>query len=163
MSSRRSAYLRADGEQVESALLLNVVVTQGASILQLLASEDQTLLVRRNTLLVLNLGLDILDGVRRLNIQSDGLAGQCLYEDLHTSAQTKHQVESTLLLNVVVTQCASVLQLLAREDQTLLIRWNTFLVLNLGLDVLNCVRWLDIQCDGLAGQCLYEDLHTSAQ
>jgi hypothetical protein len=47
--------------QVESALLLDVVVGEGAAILELLASKDQALLVRRDALLVLDLGLDILD------------------------------------------------------------------------------------------------------
>jgi hypothetical protein len=46
-------------DQVESRLLLDVVVGKGAAILELLAGEDQTLLVRGNALLVLDLGLDI--------------------------------------------------------------------------------------------------------
>ncbi|KAF2628978.1 hypothetical protein BU25DRAFT_315948, partial [Macroventuria anomochaeta] len=46
-------------DQVESRLLLDVVVGEGATVLELLASEDQTLLVRGNALLVLDLGLDI--------------------------------------------------------------------------------------------------------
>jgi hypothetical protein len=37
---------------VKSALLLDVVVGEGAAILKLLASEDQALLVRGDTLLV---------------------------------------------------------------------------------------------------------------
>jgi len=49
--------------QVERRLLLDVVVGQRATVLQLLAREDQTLLIGRNSLLVLNLGLDIFDGV----------------------------------------------------------------------------------------------------
>ncbi len=36
--------------QVECGLLLDVIVAQGATILQLLASKDQTLLIRRDTL-----------------------------------------------------------------------------------------------------------------
>jgi hypothetical protein len=60
---------------VESRLLLNVVVGQGAAILQLLASKDQALLVWGNALLVLNLGLDIVDGVAGLHLQGDSLAG----------------------------------------------------------------------------------------
>jgi hypothetical protein len=64
--------------EVKSGLLLNVIVGKGAAILELLAGEDQALLVRRNTLLVLNLGLDIVDGIARLNLQGDGLAGQSL-------------------------------------------------------------------------------------
>jgi hypothetical protein len=57
---------------------LDVVVGKGAAILELLASEDQALLVRGNALLVLNLGLDVVNGVRRLNLKGDGLAGQGL-------------------------------------------------------------------------------------
>ncbi len=49
---------------MEGGLLLNVVVTQGAAILELLAGEDESLLILGDALLVLNLGLDILDCVR---------------------------------------------------------------------------------------------------
>ena len=62
---------------MESALLLNVVVREGTAIFQLLSGEDQALLVRGNAFLVLNLGLDVVDGVRGLNLESDGLAGDC--------------------------------------------------------------------------------------
>ena len=48
---------------MESRLLLDVVVGQSSAILELLTSEDKTLLVRRNALLVLDLGLHIVDGV----------------------------------------------------------------------------------------------------
>ena len=50
-------------DKVEGALLLNVVVGEGAAVLELLAGEDQTLLVRGDSLLVLNLLLDIVNGV----------------------------------------------------------------------------------------------------
>ena len=46
-------------DQMESGLLLDVVVGKGSAILELLASEDQALLVRRDALLVLDLGLDL--------------------------------------------------------------------------------------------------------
>ena len=39
--------------------LLDVVVGEGAAVLELLAGENQALLVRGNALLVLDLGLDI--------------------------------------------------------------------------------------------------------
>ena len=61
-------------DQMESRLLLNVVVREGATILQLLSSEDQTLLIWGNSLLVLDLSLYILDGVRGLDIQSNRLS-----------------------------------------------------------------------------------------
>jgi hypothetical protein len=59
---------------VERGLLLNVVVGQGATILKLLASKDQALLVRRDTLLILDLRFDIVDGIRGLNLEGDCLA-----------------------------------------------------------------------------------------
>ena len=76
--------------------------------------------------------------------ERDGLARQRLDENLHATAQAKHQVERALLLDVVVGQGAPVLELLARKDKTLLIWRDALLVLDLGLDVLNAVRGLDL-------------------
>ena len=61
----------------------DVVVAESAAVLKLLASEDESLLIGRDSFLVLDLGLDVLNGVRGLNVQGDGLAGQSLDEDLH--------------------------------------------------------------------------------
>ena len=68
---------------MESRLLLDVIIGQSPSVLQLLASKDETLLVWGNALLVLDLGLDVFNGVRGLNLEGDGLASQGLDEDLH--------------------------------------------------------------------------------
>ena len=68
---------------MERRLLLDVVVAERTAVLQLLTREDKTLLVRRNTLLVLDLGLHIVDRVRRLDLERDRLASQGLDEDLH--------------------------------------------------------------------------------
>jgi hypothetical protein len=62
---------------MKSRFLLDVVIRQSATVLELLASEDQALLVRRDALLVLDLALDIVDGVGGLDLKSDGLAGDC--------------------------------------------------------------------------------------
>ena len=62
---------------MESRLLLDVVVGKGAAVLELLAGEDKTLLVRRDALLVLDLALHIVDGVGRLDLKGDGLARHC--------------------------------------------------------------------------------------
>jgi hypothetical protein len=115
--------------QMKSGLLLDVVVSESTTVLKLLASEDQALLVRRDAFLVLNLLLHALDRVRGLDIEGDGLAGEGLDEDLHATAasKTKHEVESGLLLDVVVSESTTVLKLLASEDQTLLVRRDAFL------------------------------------
>ena len=43
---------------MEGGLLLDVVVGQGATILELLAGKDQSLLIGRDALLILDLGPD---------------------------------------------------------------------------------------------------------
>jgi hypothetical protein len=67
---------------VERGLLLDVIVGESAAVLELLAGENQALLVRRDALLVLDLGLDIVDGVAGLDLEGDGLAREGLDEDL---------------------------------------------------------------------------------
>ena len=77
---------------MEGGLLLNVVIRKSTSVLQLFASEDQTLLVGWNArwrvqcftiinrygnyspLLVLDLSLDIVDRVRGFDLESDSFA-----------------------------------------------------------------------------------------
>ena len=49
--------------QMESRLLLDVVVGEGSAVLELLSSEDESLLIGRDSFLVLDLCLDVLDGV----------------------------------------------------------------------------------------------------
>ena len=66
-----------------------LLVTQGATIFELLAGEDETLLVGRDTLLVLDLSLDIIDSVRGLDLESDGLSCEGLNEDLHAEMWRK--------------------------------------------------------------------------
>jgi hypothetical protein len=63
---------------VEGGLLLNVVVGESAAIFELLSGKDQTLLIGRDPLLVLNLGLDVLDRVAGLDLESDGLSSESL-------------------------------------------------------------------------------------
>merc|ERR1712076_134315 len=149
--------------EMEGGLLLDVVVGEGPSVLELLASKDQPLLVRGDALLVLDLGLHILDGVRGLDLEGDGLAREGLHEDLHTSPKSEHKVKGRLLLDVVVGESPSILELLSSKDQPLLVWGDSLLVLDLGLDVLNAVRGLDLEGDGLASEGLDEDLHTSPE
>ena len=136
---------------MEGRLLLDVVIGESSAVLKLLASENESLLVGRDAFLVLDLSLDVLDGVRGLNVQSDGLASEGLDEDLHATTKSEDQVKGGLLLNVVVGEGSLIVQLLATEDQSLLIRGNTLLVLNLGLHSVDCVTLLDLKSDCFAG------------
>lgn len=69
--------------KVKRCILLDRVVLEGAVVLKLLAGEDKTLLIWWDSLLVLDLRLDVVDGVSGLNLKSDSLASKCLNEDLH--------------------------------------------------------------------------------
>merc|ERR1712110_405497 len=149
--------------EMEGGFLLNVVVAKGPSVLKLLSGEDKSLLVGWDTFLVLDLGLNVLDGVGWLNFEGDGLTGEGLDENLHTTSKSENEMKSGLLLNVVIRKGSSVLELLSGEDESLLIGWDSFLVLNLSLDVLNGVRWLDLEGDGLSSESLDEDLHSTSE
>ena len=144
---------------MESRLLLNVVIRQSATILKLLARKDQPLLVWRDALLVLDLRLHIVDGIRRLDLQSDGLASEGFHEDLHATPEPEHQMECGLLLDIVISKRPAILELFASKDETLLVWRDALLVLDLCLDIVNCVRGLDLKCDGLAGERLHKNLH----
>lgn len=78
------------------------------------------------------------------------------------TAQTQHQVQGGLFLDVVVGQGAAILQLFAREYQPLLVRWDAFLVLDLGLDILDGVTGLDLKSDGLADVWLLDLVSVAA-
>ena len=149
--------------QVKGRLLLDVVVAQGTAILELLASKDETLLVGRDTFFVLDLLFHVFDRISGVNLKGDGLAGKGLDENLHSTTQTQHQVKGRLLLDVVVTQGAAILQLLAGEDETLLVGRDAFLVLNLLLHVFNRVSGVNLKGDCLASEGFHENLHSTTQ
>ena len=67
-------------DEVQGGFLLDVVIREGAAVLKLLAREDETLLVGGNAFLVLDLSLDVVDGVRRLHLQGDGLTRDCVWK-----------------------------------------------------------------------------------
>ena len=81
---------------MQRALLLHIVVAECATILKLLASKDQTLLVWRDALLVLDLGLHVLNGVAGLDIEGNGPAGQCANKYLHCHCSFSSTVKDVL-------------------------------------------------------------------
>jgi hypothetical protein len=48
---------------MQRRFLLDVVVAQGTSILELFTGEDETLLIRGDSFLVLDFGFDVVDGI----------------------------------------------------------------------------------------------------
>ena len=162
-SERESVTTSESKNQVKGWFLLNVVVRESSAIFKLLTSEDETLLVWRDTFFVLDLSLNIFNCISRLNFKSDCFTSQGLDEDLHTTSKSKNQVEGWFFLNIVVRKCSSIFKLLSSENETLLIWRNTFFILNFSLDVLNSVCWLDLKGDGLTSESLDEDLHATSE
>jgi hypothetical protein len=70
---------------MEGRLLLDVVVGEGAAVFELLAGEDQALLVRGNALLVLNFRLYVVNRVAGLHLEGDSLAREGLDEAANVS------------------------------------------------------------------------------
>ena len=69
--------------QMEGRLLLDVVVGKGSSILKLFTSEDESLLIWWDALLILNFGFDILDRVGWLHVESNRLTREGFDKNLH--------------------------------------------------------------------------------
>ena len=63
---------------------MNVIVAQSAAILELFSGENKSLLVWRNTLLILDLGLRVFDSVAGLDFQGEGLAGISVFTKICT-------------------------------------------------------------------------------
>jgi len=95
-------------------LLLDIVAREGPSILKLLSQW--------NTFLVLNLHLDVVNHVGRLNLKGDCLSHEGLDENLHPSTEMQDEMEGQLLLNVTVRKDAAILKLLSSKDKMLLVR-----------------------------------------
>merc|ERR1719210_286845 len=132
-------------DKVKGGLFLNVIVRKSSSVFKLFTSENESLLLWRNSFLVLDLGFYILDRVVWFHVQSDGFSCEGLDKDLHgTTAKSKHKVKSGLLLDVIIGKGSAVFKLFSSKDETLLFWWDSFFILDLGLDVLNCVIWLNI-------------------
>ena len=144
---------------MEGRFLLNVIVGESSSIFKLLSSEDETLLIWRNTFFVLDLSFDILNSISRLNFKSDGFTSESLDEDLHTTSKSENQVEGRFLLNVIVRESSAIFKLFSSEDKTLLVWRNTFFVLDLSLDVFNSICRLNFKGDCFTSEGLDENLH----
>ena len=148
---------------MKGGFFLDIVIRKSSAIFQLLSSKDQTLLVWRDTFLVLNFGLDILDRVARFNFEGDGFTGQSFHEDLHTTSESKDKMKGGFFLDIVIRKGSAIFELFAGEDQSLLVWRDAFLVLNFGLDILNRVAGFNFEGDGFTGQGFHKDLHTATK
>ena len=69
--------------EVKGVVILDAVRVDVGLVLEQLAGEYEALVVGRDVRLVLDLLLDVVDGVGGLHPDDDGLAREGLHEDLH--------------------------------------------------------------------------------
>ena len=62
---------------------MDVVVGESSSVFELFTGKDETLLIWRDSFLVLDFGLDIVDGIRRFHLEGDGFTREGFDENLH--------------------------------------------------------------------------------
>ena len=70
-------------DEMESGLFLDVVIGESSSVFKLLTSEDESLLIWRDTFFVLNFSLNIFNCVSGLDIKSNRLTGEGFDKYLH--------------------------------------------------------------------------------
>jgi hypothetical protein len=90
-------------------------------------------------------------------IVSLGQEGQTRVVD--SSAETQYQMQSRFFLDIVIRESATIFQLFAGKDESLLVRWDALLVLDFGLDVVDRVARLNVQRNSLTREGFYENLH----
>ncbi|KAJ3992569.1 hypothetical protein F5050DRAFT_1811349 [Lentinula boryana] len=73
------------------------------------------------------------------------------------------KVKGGLFLHAVTRKLTASLQLISSGDQPLLVRRDSFLVLDSGRYITNGVRRPDLQCGRLSGQSLHKDLHPTTK
>ena len=147
--------------KVKNWLLLNVVISECVVIFQLLACKEETLVVWWNSLLVLDFGFHFFDCVPDPNLKSNGFPSESLHKNHSGLAQ--HKVKSWLCLNVVISKCVVILQLLACINETLLAWWDSFLIVELGFQIFNCVTDLKLESDDFPSESLHKDLNTTTK
>ena len=147
--------------EMKSGFVLDVVVGESATVLELLSGEDEMLPIRRNALLVVFTILSIVSENSTADLECNGLASKDLDEYWHTATKMKNETKSEFFLDVVIEESATILELLSSENETLLIGRNAFLALDLGLHcIVDRVRRLDLERDSFACQGLNKDPHT---
>jgi len=122
---------------MKSRLFLDVVVREGSAILKLLSGKDQSLLIWRNTFFVLDFGFDIFNGVSWFDVQCNCLSSKSFDENLHSTSESKDQMKSRFLLDIVVRESSAVLKLLSGKNESLLIWRDAFFILDFCFDIFN--------------------------
>ena len=136
--------------KMEGWLFLNVVIRKSSSVLKLLSSEDKSLLVGGDSLSVLDFSFDALNCVCAVYPYGHCLASECSDEYLHSSPESEYKVEGWFFADVVVCDASSVFKTFASKDKSLLVCWDSFLLLDSLFDCGNWISWFDFNSNGFS-------------
>jgi len=151
---------------VKDRFIFDVVVWESEVILKkLLSSEDESLLIRRDTFLVLNHGFDFMNSVRHINKEVQGLSSKGLEKDLQTTSEFSLKDNGRILLNIVVRENAIIFKFLSSWDEYLLRRTYSFLAIDYGLDSDDSVSvfYLNVKSDCFACKFFINNSHVFFQ
>jgi hypothetical protein len=148
---------------MESRFFLNVIVAESSSIFKLFSSENESLLIGWNSFFVLDFSFNIFYWVSAFNFESDCFSSQGFDKDLHTSSKSQDQVESRFFLDVIVAESSSIFKLFTSENESLLIGWDSFFVLDFSFYVFNCISCIYFESDCFSSKSFDKDLHTSSK
>jgi len=73
-----------------------------------------------------------------------------LFSLLTATTETEDEMKGGFLLDIVVGESTAILELLAGKDQTLLIWWNAFLILDFCFNIIDGIGGLNLKGDGFA-------------
>jgi len=68
---------------MEGGFLLDVVIGEGSAVLELLTSEDKSLLIWWDTFFILNFSLNVFNAISWLDIKGNSFTCEGLNENLH--------------------------------------------------------------------------------
>ena len=144
---------------MKSWFFLYIVVWKGSSVFKLFTSKDKSLLIWRDSFFVLNFSFNVLNGVWGFNIKGYAFTSKGLDKYLHSTSESEYKVKCGLFLDIIIWESSSIFELFTSKDESLLIRWDTFFVLDLCFDVLNGVWSFDLECNCFTCEGFYEYLH----
>ena len=75
---------------MKSGFFLDVVIWEGSSVFELFTSEDESLLIRRDSFFVLDFSFNVLNGVWGFDIKGDGFSSEGLDKDLHSTSKSEN-------------------------------------------------------------------------
>ncbi len=117
-------------DEVKSAFFLNIVVTNCSVILKTFSCKNKSLLIFWDSFFCKDFLFDCSNVISVFNVQSNGFSCESSYEYLHSSPESKNEVNCAFLLNVVVSKSTLVFELLSCKNESLLICWDSFFVCN---------------------------------